>query len=91
MNSIWGTDSADILLVSKENTKIILALRVIDMYSNHICYVPLMRKLKSTAKDILKSNKKPNKEFVNLKNEKQDNCYKGNNFEMYNTNMIKNL
>ena len=68
-DNIWGTDLADIQLISKSNKEIRFLLCVIDIFSKYGCAVPLKGKKFITVVNafgnILNSLKrKPNKIWV---------------------------
>ena len=43
-NNIWGTDLADMQLISKFNKGFRFLLRVIDIFSKYVSFVPLKDK-----------------------------------------------
>ena len=68
-DNIWGVDSADMQLISKYNKGIKYLLRVIDLFSKYVWFVPLKNKkgisIANAFQSILNNSKrKPNKIWV---------------------------
>ena len=93
-DNIWGTDLADIQLISKYNKGIKFLLCVIDLFSKYGWVVPLKEKKGITIVNAFKvilnnSKRKPNKIWVDQGSEFYNNsflkCLKGNDMEMYST------
>ena len=68
-DNIWGVDSADMQLMSKYNKGIKYLLRVIDLFSKYVWFVPLKNKkgisIANAFQSILNNSKrKPNKIWV---------------------------
>ena len=91
---IWGVDLADIRSLSKFNKRIKYLLCVIDLFSKYAFVVPLKDKKSSTIVDAFqsildKSNRKPNKIWVDQGSEFYNNTFKNflknNDIEMYST------
>ena len=65
-DNIWGTDLADIQLISNFNKEFRFLLCVIDIFSKYACAVPLKDKKGVSIVDAFEkilddSNRKPNK------------------------------
>ena len=91
---IWGVDFADMQSISKPNKGIRYLLCVIDLFSKYAWVVPLKDKKRVSVvsafqKIFKKSNRKPNKIWVDQGTEFYNNHFKkwlkGNNIEMYST------
>ena len=80
-NNIWGIDLADMQLISKHNKGIRDLLCVIDLFSKYAWVVPLKDKkgvtITNAFQSILKkSNRKPNKIWVDQGSEFYNNVFK---------------
>ena len=93
-DNIWGTDLADMHLISKFNKEFRLLLCVIDVFSKYAWVFPLKDKkgvsiVNAFQKILKESNRKPNKIWVDKKSEFYNNSFKkwlkDNNSEMYST------
>ena len=91
-DNTWGTDSADMQLISKFNKGFRLLLRVIDIFSKYPWVVPLKYKKGVSTVDAFQkildySNRKPNQIWVDkgskLYNSSFKKCLKDNDIEMY--------
>ena len=89
-----GVDLADMRSLSKFNKRIKYLLCVIDLFSKYAFVVPLKDKKSSTIVDAFqsildKSNRKPNKIWVDQGSEFYNNTFKkflkNNDIEMYST------
>ena len=94
-DNIWGADLADIQLISKCNKGFRFLLCVIDIFSKYACAVPLKDKkglsiVNAFQSIFKKSNRKPNKIWVDKGSEFYNNSFKkglqDNDTEMYSTN-----
>ena len=94
-DNIWGVDLADMQLLSKFNKGFRFLLCVIDIFSKYAWVIPLKDKngisIVNAFQIILKkSNRKPNKIWVDKGSEFYNNSFKkwlrDNNIEMYSTN-----
>ena len=92
--NIWGVDLADMQLISKHNKGIRYLLCVIDLFSKYAWFVPLKGKkgitIVNASQSILKkSNRKPNKIWVDQGSEFYNNHFKkwlkDNDISMYST------
>ena len=91
INNIWSADLADMQLISKFNKGIHFLLCVIDNYSKYAWVIPLKDKKGITNTNafqkILKSNRKPNKIWVDKGSKFYDRSMKSwlekNAIEMY--------
>ena len=90
-----GCDLADIQLISKCNKGFRFLLCVIDIFSKYACAVPLKDKkgvsiVNAFQSIFKKSNRKPNKIWVDKGSEFYNNsfkkCLQDNDTEMYSTN-----
>ena len=93
-DNIWGVDLADMQSLSKKNKGIKYLLCAIDLYNKYAFVVPLKDKkgisiVNAFNKTIKKSNRKPNKIWVDQGSEfyNQDfkKCLSSNNIIMYST------
>ena len=93
-DNIWGVDLADMQLLSKYNKRIRYLLCVIDLFSKYAWVVPLKDKkgvsIANAFQSILqKSNRKPNKIWVDQGSEFYSNVFKkwlkDNYISMYST------
>ena len=80
-DNIWGTDLADMQLLSKFNKRFTFLLCVIDIFSKFAWVVPSKDKkgisIVNAFQDILKkSSRKPNKIWVDKGSEFYNNCFK---------------
>ena len=91
-DNIWGADSADMQLISKFNKGFRFSSCVIDIFSKHVWFVPLKGKKGVSIADAFqkildKSERKPNKIWVNKRSEFYNNFFKkwlkDNDIEMY--------
>ena len=89
---IWGTDLADMELISKFNKRFRFLLCVIDIFSKYAWVVPLKDKKGVSIVDAFQkilddSNRKPNKIWVDKGSEFYNNSFKkwlkDNDIEMY--------
>ena len=94
IDNIWGTDLADMQLISKFNKRFRFLLYVIDIYSKYAWVIPLKYKKGITntnafQKNLKESNRKPNKIWVDIGSEFHNRSMKSwlekNNIEMYST------
>ena len=89
-DNIWGADLADMQLISKFNKGFRFSLCVIDTFSKYAWVVPLKDKKVVTIENIFKkSNRKPNKIWVDKGSDFYNNCFKkwlqDNDIGMYST------
>ena len=89
-DNIWGADLADMQLISKFNKGFRFLLCVIDTFSKYAWVVPLKDKKGVTIENIFKkSNRKPNKIWVDKGSDFYNNCFKkwlqDNDIVMYST------
>ena len=93
-DNIWGADLADMQFISKFNERFRLLLCVIDIFSKYFWVVCLRVKkgvsIVNAFQSVLKkSNKKPNKIWVDKGSEFYNNSFKkylqGNNTVLYST------
>ena len=93
-DNIWGVDSADTQLISKHNKGIRYLLCVIDLFSKYAWVVPLKNKkgeniVNAFQSNFEKSNRKPNKIWVDQGSEFYNNVFKkflkDNDISMYST------
>ena len=93
-DNIWGVDLADMQLISKHNKGIRYLLCVIDLFIKYAWVVPLKDKkgvsIVNAFQSVLKkSNRKPNKIWVDQGNESYNNVFKkflkDNDISMYST------
>ena len=80
-DNIWGVDLADMQLISKYNKGVRYLLCAIDLFSKYAFVAPLKDKkgvtIISAFQSILyKSNRKPNKIWVNQRSEFYNNNFK---------------
>ena len=80
-DNIWGTDLADMQLISKFNKAFRFLLCVIDIFSKHAWVVPLKDKkgisvVNAFQKTFDKSGRKPNKIWVDNGSEFYNNSFK---------------
>ena len=80
-DNIWGVDLADIQLISKHNKGIRYILCVIDLFSKYAWVVPLKDKkgvsiVNAFQSIFKKSNRKPNKKWVDQGSEFYNNVFK---------------
>ena len=94
-DNIWSVDLADMQLLSKFNTGFTFLLYVIDIFSKYAWVIPLKDKkgisIVNAFQIILKkSNRKPNKIWVDNRSEFYDSSFKkwlkDNDIEMHSTN-----
>ena len=90
--NIWGADLADMQLISKFNKGFRFLLCVIDIFSKYSWAVPLKDKkgisiVSASQKILNKSDRKPNKIWVDIDSEFYNNSFKkwfkNNDIEMY--------
>ena len=93
-DNIWGADLADMQLISKFNKGFRFLLCVTDIFSKYAWVVPLKDKkgvsiLNAFQKSLKKSNRKPNKIWVDRGGEFYNNSFKkwlqDNDIAMYST------
>ena len=93
-DSIWGTDLADMYLISKYNKGIKYLLYAIDFFSKHAFVAPLKDKKGTTIVNALQSilgnsKRKPNKIWIDQGSEFYNTHFKkwlkDNNIEIYST------
>ena len=93
-DNIWGADLADTQLISKHNKGIRYRLCVIDLFSKYAWVVPLKDKkgvsiVNAFQSTLKKSNRKPNKIWVDQGSEFYNNVFKkslkNNDISMYST------
>ena len=93
-DNIWGTDLADMQLLSKYNKGIRFLLCVIDIFSKYAWVVPLKEKkgisiVKAFQRILKQSNRKPNKMWVDKGSEFYNayfkRCLRDNDIVMYST------
>ena len=93
-NNIWDLDLADMQLISKHNKGIRYLLCIIDLFSKYAWVVPLKDKkgvsiVNASQSIFKKSNRKPNKIWVDKGSEFYNNVFKkflkGNDISMYST------
>ena len=91
-DNIWGVDLADMQLISKRNKRIKYLLCVIDLFSKYASVVPLKDKKRMSIVNafqsiLKKSNRKPNKIWVDQGSELYNNVFKkwfkDNDINMY--------
>ena len=94
-DNIWGTDLADMQLLSKFNKEFRFLLCFIDIFSKYAWVIPLKDKkgisiVNAFQKILKESNQKPNKIWVDKGSEFYNNSFKkwldDNGIEMYSTN-----
>ena len=94
-DNIWGVDLADMQVLSKYNKGYRFLLCVIDIFSKYAWVIPLKGKksisiVNGLQKIFKKSNRKPNKIWVDRGSEFYNNSFKkwikDNDIEMYSTN-----
>ena len=94
-DNIWGVDLADMQVLSKYNKGYRFLLCVIDIFSKYAWVIPLKGKksisiVNGLQKIFKKSNRKPNKIWVDRGSEFYNNSFKkwikNNDIEMYSTN-----
>ena len=93
-DNIWGVDLADMQSLSRKNKRIKYLLCVIDLHSKHAFVFPLKDKkgisiVNAFNKIIKKSNRKPNKIWVDQGGEFYNNVFEkwlsDNDINMYST------